>query len=193
MHISHPSDAIITVWSRTAEADHIPFPDTHVATLESANGKAPNNISTQPRRARHDSIVINGDRTGPASLALLVLLLGVILELYSTRTKVTYGMVRRRPGVTRTPEHRRCISLAVCMSGGGSGVCRCLHECSRVRGWVVKMQGDLLLRHLLLLRAVRRWSRALLLLLLLRWRQRLPHRLFSAASKGPCGQGRGFR
>lgn len=175
MHISHPSDAIITAWSRTAEADHVPFPDTHVATLESANGKAPNNISTQPRRARHDSIVIDRDRTSPTSLALLVLLLGVILELYSTRTKVTYGMVRRRPGVTRTPEHRRCISLAVCMSGGGSGVCRCLHGRLAVGGgWgrMVKMQG-------LLFRPVRQWSSALLLW----WRQRLPHRLCGASQQ----------
>jgi hypothetical protein len=70
--------------------------------------------------------------------------------------------------------------LAVCICGGGNGVCRCLHGVLPVGGWVrvVKMQD-------LLFRAVRQWSA-----LLLRWRGRLPHRLSRgfSASKGPSNQ-----
>ena len=45
MHISHASNTIIG-WSGTAEAEHVPFPDTHVATLEGTNSKAPYNVGT---------------------------------------------------------------------------------------------------------------------------------------------------
>ena len=77
--------------------------------------------------------------------------------------------------LTRTPPQWRYVYLAVCMSGGGSGVCRCLHGRMAVGGgWgrVVKMQG-------LLFRPVRQWSSALLLW----WRQRLPHRLCEASQQ----------
>jgi hypothetical protein len=57
----------------------LPLPDIHIATLESADGTMPDDISANARSTRHDSIVINSHGASPACLALLVLFLGVVL------------------------------------------------------------------------------------------------------------------
>lgn len=56
----------------------LPLPDIHIATLESADGTMPDDISTNARSTRDNGVVIDGYGTGPAGLALLVLVLGVI-------------------------------------------------------------------------------------------------------------------
>lgn len=80
-------------WRQRVEAEHVPFPDAHVATLKSANSEVPCHEGTDSRRPGDDGIVIDSHGASPATLALLVLLLRVILELYSTRAKVTDGMI----------------------------------------------------------------------------------------------------
>jgi hypothetical protein len=146
-------------WRQRVEAEHVPFPNAHVATLKSANSEVPCHEGTDPRRPGDDSIVIDSHGASPAALALLVLLFGVILELYSARAKVTDGMVRcsATVGITRSPKGGR-LCLVICMSRGS--ICRRLHGRLAVGGgggWtrVVKMQG-------LLFRPVRQWSSALL-------------------------------
>lgn len=149
----------------TAKFEHIPFPNVHIATLEGAYSQVPDDIRADARSPRNNGIIIDSHRPSPATLALLVLLLGMVLELYRTRAEVSDGVIRCSAAVTRTPKGR-CFCLAVCMmSGGGNGVCRCLHGRLPVGGWVrvVKMQ------HLLFRAVRRRWSALLL------WR--LPHRL----------------
>lgn len=53
----------------------LPLPDVHIATLESADGTMPDDISADARSTRHNSIIVNSHRTCPACLALLVLFL----------------------------------------------------------------------------------------------------------------------
>lgn len=55
-------------WNMTAEPEHVPFPNTHVATLESADGEVPDNICTNARRAGHNSMVIDSHGTSPSNL-----------------------------------------------------------------------------------------------------------------------------
>lgn len=56
----------------------LPLPDIHIATLESADGTMPDDISANARSTRDNGVVIDGHGTGPAGLALLVLVLGVV-------------------------------------------------------------------------------------------------------------------
>ena len=159
----------------------LPLPDVHITTLESADGTMPDDISTNTRSTGHDSIVINSDRTCPACLALIVLVLGMVFQLDRTRASTGKRMVRSRAGVTRRTPKRGCRCVYMYMICGkvgmGNGVCRC--RCIEHGGW------GALERELILVRAAtRRWSGALLVLLLRRWRWRrrrrrqgLPHRV----------------
>jgi hypothetical protein len=60
------------------EGTRLPLPDIHIATLKRADGTMPDDISANARSTRDNSVVIDGYRTGPAGLALLVLVLGVV-------------------------------------------------------------------------------------------------------------------
>jgi hypothetical protein len=60
------------------EIVRLPLPDIHIATLEGADGTMPDDISANARSTRDNSIVINGHGAGPAGLALLMLVLGVV-------------------------------------------------------------------------------------------------------------------
>jgi hypothetical protein len=171
----------------------LPLPDIHIATLESANGTMPNDISAYARSTRHDSIVVNRHRASPACLALLVLFFGVILQLDGTMaSSVSEGMVRGRAGVTRTPEGGcRSIYMSthlvagwcigkVGMGNGAGFFCRCRCRCIKHGGWGAR--GELIL-----VRAAIRRSGALLLEVFWRWRwrgrrrrQRLPHRVWES-------------
>jgi hypothetical protein len=171
----------------------LPLPDTHIATLKSADGTMPDNISANARSTRHDSIVVNRHRASPASLALLVLFLGVVFQLNRTRASVDDRMVRGRAGVTRTPEggcrsiyiSKHMVVAGWCIGkvgmGNGAGfLCRCRCRCIKHGGWGAR--GELIL-----VRAAIRRSGALLLEVFWRWRwrgrrrrQRLPHRVWES-------------
>ena len=56
----------------------LPFPDIHIATLESADGTMPDDISANTRSTRDDSVVVNSHGAGPTGLALFMLVLGVV-------------------------------------------------------------------------------------------------------------------
>jgi hypothetical protein len=56
-------------------------------------------INTNARSARHNGKIIDGYRSSPTALTLLILLLGMVLELYGTRAKVRDGTVGRRAAV----------------------------------------------------------------------------------------------
>ena len=60
------------------EGTRLPLPDIHIAALESADGTMPDDISANSRSTRDNGVVIDGYRTGPAGLALLVLVLGMV-------------------------------------------------------------------------------------------------------------------
>lgn len=155
---------------------HIPFPNVHVATLQCPHGTMPHDVSTDARGTRHDGVIVDGHGAGPATLALLMLILRMILELDGARTSVVDGMVRGRASMTRTPEDGG-VWLATC-TVGGKGVRIWLHVRLLAGGWRLGV------RPLVLLRAVGRWSGALLL----EWR-RLPHRLGEGLLSRP-GSGR---